>query len=472
MNPASAARRSFDTIDGHAAHPLSPDDLDEQSGLLSILIYNMSHLFGDMNHIFSSITDPRTPKKSKYSVTQFAFSAILMFLSGLGARRQIGFLLRGGRSEDQFSEIFGAHGCPHGDTINEAFAQMNPDEFQTLLCWMVFVLIRKKALQSYRLRDRYYVVAIDGTWTIERKTRHCEHCLVKKQDGQTTYYHMALEAKIVTPNGFAIPLLTEFVENAGGGSKQDCELKAFYRLAKRLNAFFPRLPMLLTMDGLFACGPVFALCKQYNWKYMVVLKGGSLPSVNEEFAGLSGLQSENRLTRPAMNRKEAKQEFRWVNGIQYTDTDKREHVLDVMECVDTRQEAGGSVKERTFRWVTNFHVMCRNCVELANDGGRIRWRIENEGFNVQKNGGYGLTHVYSTNANSAKIFHFLMQIAHLWMQLLTKGSLLRRRFPKGMGSVKNVGFMLLEAWRNARLPGGFLNWITQWRFQIRFCDGP
>jgi len=38
-----------------------------------------------------------------------------------------------------------------------------------------------------------------------------------------------------------------------------------------------------------------------------------------------------------------------------------------------------------------------------------------------------------------------------------------------MSSVKNVGFRLLEAWRNAHVPGGMLKWITQWRFQIRFC---
>jgi len=114
-------------------------------------------------------------------------------------------------------------------------------------------------------------------------------------------------------------------------------------------------------------------------------------------------------------------------------------------------------------------VSARNVIELANDGGRLRWKIENEGFNVQKNGGYGLTHEYSKNDNSAKIFHILMQIAHLLMQLFTRGSLIRQWFPKGMGSVKNVGFRLLEAWRNAHIPGGMLQWITQWRLQIRFC---
>jgi hypothetical protein len=54
------------------------------------------------------------------------------------------------------------------------------------------------------------------------------------------------------------------------------------------------------------------------------------------------------------------------------------------------------------------------------------------------------------------------------MQLLVKGSLMKRCFPKGMGSLKNVGIRLLESWRNAHMPGGMLQRITQWRLQIRF----
>jgi hypothetical protein len=41
-------------------------------------------------------------------------------------------------------------------------------------------------------------------------------------------------------------------------------LKAFYRLAARLKAHFPRLPMLL-LDGLYPNGPLMALCRQYGW---------------------------------------------------------------------------------------------------------------------------------------------------------------------------------------------------------------
>ena len=62
-------------------------------------------------------------------------------------------------------------------------------------------------------------------------------------------------------------MMTEFIENTDPkADKQDCELKAFYRLAKRLKARVPRLPICLLMDGLFAGGPTFQLAKQYGWK--------------------------------------------------------------------------------------------------------------------------------------------------------------------------------------------------------------
>jgi hypothetical protein len=202
---------------------------------------------------------------------------------------------------------------------------------------------------------------------------------------------------------------TEFVENTGNDSKQDCELKAFYRIAAKIKAHFPRLPVMATIDGLFACGPLFRVCSEFGWKFMVVLKDGSLPTVNQEFECLTALQPENRVSYRYLDGKDlVKQELCWVKGIEYTDTEKTEHTVDVIECLQTRLEATGAVSANTFKWVTNMGASRRNVIELANHGGRLRWKIENEAFNVQKNGGYGLTHEYSKNENSSKIFHILM----------------------------------------------------------------
>jgi hypothetical protein len=210
---------------------------------------------------------------------------------------------------------------------------------------MTETLIRKKVLYNYRLLGIYFIVAIDGTGTISFGRRHCPHCLTRTRHGKTFYYHPVLEAKLVTSNGFAFSLMTEFIENPGDkATKQDCELKAFYRLAERLKIRLPRLPILLSMDGLFAGGPTFDLCRRYGWKFMIVLKDDDLPSVNEEFDALSKLQPENRLAWRTGQKAQIKQVFRWVDDIAYTDSLKKEHTLSAIECLETKPYKQGQKK--------------------------------------------------------------------------------------------------------------------------------
>jgi len=183
---------------------------------------------------------------------------------------------------------------------------------------------------------------------------------------------------------------------------------------------------------------------------------------------LSKLQPENRLAWRMGKEAQIKQVFRWVDDIAYVDSLKKEHPLSAIECWETKPDKEGQKKTTKFKWVTNCHVSCKNVTTLSNDGGRMRWKIENEGFNVQKKGGYELEHAYTNNPNSAKGFYLLLQIAHLLAQLLYKATLLKRDFPGGFGSAKNLAFRLLEAWRNARMAQADITAALQKRFQIRF----
>ena len=419
--------------------------------------------------LFANVTDPRDPTKILYPLQSLAFAGVTMFLFHLKARRQIGLLLRNGPSVCKFQALFGVERFPYGDTLEATFSNLETDQIQTVVTGMTKTLIRKKVLYSYRLFGIYFIVAIDGTGTISFSRRHCPHCLTRTRNGKTFYYHPVLEAKLITSNGFAFSLMTEFIENPGDKvTKQDCELKAFYRLAERLKTRLPRLPILLSMDGLFAGGPTFDLCHRFGWKFMIVLKDDDLPSVNEEFDALSKLQPENRLAWRTGKEAQIKQVFRWVDDIAYVDSLKKEHTLSAIECLETKPDKEGQKKTTKFKWVTNCHVSCKNVTTLSNDGGRMRWKIENEGFNVQKKGGYELEHAYTNNPNSAKVFYLLLQIAHLLAQLLYKATLLKRDFPGGFGSAKNLAFRLLEAWRNAPIIKSDIAITYQKRFQIRF----
>ncbi len=99
-------------------------------------------------------------------------------------------------------------------------------------------------------------------------------------------------------------------------------------------------------------------------------------------------------------------------------------------------------------------------VEELAASGREHWCIENEGFNRQKNSGLNLEHIYSTDPEKLKAYYYLLQIAHLLLQLLEKGSLLRQLAQEYaqetaaqlFGSLKHLAKRLLDGLRYGELP--------------------
>jgi hypothetical protein len=401
---------------------------------------------------------------------------MLMFLGRLGARRQVGLRLRTEAAAQLFETLFGKRAVPHGDTLDDLYARLSVEAVQEKLTRFTEILIDRKVLYPWRLLDAYYVVALDATGTLTFSERHCPHCLTKTLHGQTFYYHNVLQASIVTPVGLVFPLMTEFIENpdedpdaTNEKKKQDCELKAFYRLAPRLAKRFPRLPIAWAMDGLYAVGPVFEICNRRGWKFLISLSDEQLTSVNEEFHALCAMHPEHSRVRNAGQGGAIHQAFRWANDIEYRDTAKRTHVLDVLECRETKPD---DEIPTTFRWVNNFHVDAKNAPRLANNGARLRWKIENEVFNTQKHGGFELEHAYTHNENATKIYHLLLQFAHALIQLIEKGSLFRNALPKGFGSAKNLATEILEAVRRIHVTAESYAAMTAKRVQVRFEHRP
>ena len=337
---------------------------------------------------------------------------------------------------------------PHGDTLNHTYRHLDVRELQEVICRGVEALLRKKVLVRYRLLELYYLVAIDGTGVLTYRQRHCPYCLTRTlSQGETIYYHPVLEAKLVTANGLAFSLMTEFIDNTDlSREKQDCELNAFYRLVQRLKRRFPRLPICLLLDGLYAGGPTFQLCADCDWKYLVVLREEDLPNLHRSFATViphlplqqkcvssQAVSSQQRL-------EQIHQDFRWADGLSYTDGYKHPHTLNLIECFETHSDPHGQITQLHYKWITNFSLTAHNVDQLANRGARLRWKIENEGFNVQKNSGFQLQHAYSHDPNASHIFYLLLQLAAMIFQLIRKGSLLRRAFPDGLRTAKNLAY--------------------------------
>lgn len=195
--------------------PAAADDehVRQQIVLIKSLLVTVQHFFGGFKCLFRTITDPRHLVYITYPLTSVLATGTFMFLLRLGARRQINLMLRqNGRSSAKFQALFGVETWPHGDTIDATYGRLNVSDVQEVVTTTVETLTRKKVLYRYRLRDRYFLVAIDGTAVLTFPERHCPHCLTMTHNGRTTYYHPILEAKLVTRDGFVFSLMTEFVE--------------------------------------------------------------------------------------------------------------------------------------------------------------------------------------------------------------------------------------------------------------------
>jgi hypothetical protein len=353
---------------------------------------------------------------------------------------------------------------PVHDTLDHFLGHVALAGWEQVRRNMVRRLVRMKALDAARLSGRL-VLLIDATGLVCFQRQHCPHCLRQRQGSKTLYMHHVLEAKLLGPGGVVLSLDSEFIENAdvadaNGKSaeqiKQDCELKALYRLLPRIHEAYPELSFVLALDNLYACGPVFALAAKFRWSYVVTFKEGRTPTLWQEFQALLPACPANALRREWGDGRV--QQFRWVKQLDYRDSEGHEWKLNALECTETAKDGG----RQYFAWLTPLPVGQKTVEEIAQKGGRYRWKIENEGFNRQKNSDLNLEHVYSSDPEKWKSYYLLLQIAFVLVQLLERGSLLRRLaaergrpFWKLFGSLKNVARRLLDSVR-------FVSWQEAW----------
>jgi hypothetical protein len=299
------------------------------------------------------------------------------------------------------------------DTVHAILRELEPAELERLRIAMLRILIEKKVFHKFRLLNQFFLVAVDATGVMAVNEGHCDHCLHRttnkgKSNEKTIYFHNVLEAKLIGENGFSISLATEWIENQSEYDKQDCELKAFKRLAINLKKSFPRLPICIVADSLYPNKPFFDICSENSWKFIVTLKDACLPTLQEEI-DLSIPVNKN-IRSEIRGKKEF--EYEWLNGLDYEGVS-----LDWLKCIDGKNK---------FVFVTNLNCTYLTIFALS-DAGRLRSEIE-DSFNTQKNRGYGLEHKYSrTSMQATKNYYLIMQIAHMLAQLYQLSDLFKPR---------------------------------------------
>lgn len=385
---------------------------------------------------------------------------LLMFVFQLPSRRQANSQLTQPQFKENLRMLFPEiDDLPHADTLFRLLSTIDVEQLEQALVGLIKRLIAKKKFNRY-LINNCYPIAIDGTQKMPFNTLWCEQLLQRKNkkgkskgkdkgsnqasakgDASTAaeeqdsyqYYVYVLEANLSFQNGLVLPLLSEFLEYEHGdreNNKQDCEQRAFKRLAERLKTYFPRLPILLLLDGLYANGPIMEQCHKNRWQYMVVLKDDSLSTVWEEFNSLLQYLPENNSRRTWGTRC---QQFKWVNQINYyfgaNECNKIiVHVVTCNEAWEEVDEQGEIVtKHSRHAWISSRPLNRNNLHERCNLGARHRWGIE-ACILVEKHQGYQYEHCLALDWNAMKGYHYLMRLAHVFNTLARFSSALAKSF--------------------------------------------
>ncbi|MEF8753618.1 MAG: transposase family protein [Accumulibacter sp.] len=371
------------------------------------------------------IPDPRAPRKRRHKLTALLLYGLLMFVFQFASRRETNREMTRPQFLANLQLLFPQiEALPHADTLYRLLRDIDLTQLEQAHVDLVRRLIRGKSFRRY-LINHCHPIAIDGSQKLAGDTLWAEELLQrsvgKDENRHTQYFVYVLEASLVFHGGLVIPLLSEFLEHALGDSeaqKQDCELRGFARLSDRLKRLFPRLPILLVLDGLYANGPVMQRCRRAGWQFMIVLRDKDLPSVWEEFRALQPRQSQTR----QLDWGKRQQHFSWVNDIEYAfgANGRCRLKLHVVVCEESwqRVDQQAAIVTETARhaWLSSRPLSCENVHVRCNLGARHRWGIE-AGFLVEKHQGYHYEHAFALDWNAMRGYHLLMRLAHVFNTL-------------------------------------------------------
>jgi len=421
----------------------------------------VSHFFKGLSSWINEMNDPRNLSYITYAQSDLIYMGILKNICAVGTMKQMNEKFNEENCIQTLSLLSGNEHLdemPDYGTLNYYLSKLSPTCLAGLRTRMIRCLLRSKLFNKGRLQGQYWKVVLDGTGLFHFRERHCPHCLVRKvkdEEGREKkdYYHKVLEAKLILADKVVLSLGTEFIENEKEDvTKQDCELNAAKRLLERIKSEYPRLPTCLLGDALYAAEPVMKQCKENGWEYIFNLKDGRQQNIATDYRWLceggaatekEGLCKENGTGR-------------YVNHVEEV-TGKKE-IFNVFEYRCKKKKGKEAEAVVNFIWTSSLELTEKNLEEMI-ETGRDRWKIENEGFNNQKNGIYQIEHLNSRNPNAMKNHYLLTQISDILMQLYLCCNKLVKEIHQ---SIKNTSSRLLESFRRRFITEEDVSFITKY----------
>ena len=421
-------------------------ELVKDKDFLKELLKIIKKYFPQLTSMFSSLTDKRHKSYITYKMRTIIMTRLLALLCGITTMKEINTEFKTEIAIDNLSKICNQElkEIPDWQTIQDVIEQLDYNEIDNIRKYMFKALLRSKMFDKFRYNGHIQLI-VDATGLTALDYNLNGNCLTRTRDGKVKYYKYVLEAKVVFFN-MVISIDSEWIENTNSNTekeKQDCEVNAFKRMALRIKDNYPKLKFIVTGDALYATDPMMNICENYNWKYIFNLKLDRLKEVASQFEGNIKLENETNLP----------------NYYLSTNIYHKKHCLNAIKYKETQNN-----KLVSFRYVTNLKVNNDNIKDIVIMG-RRRWKIENEGFNEQKNGTFNITHLCSRFDNALKIHYLFIQIAHTIRQLFEFGSLVYKEVKKFV-TKKEISKNLI----NTLISSTITNLELEINFQLRFDD--
>ena len=391
---------------------------------LEELLIIMKQYFPKLINWIDNLTDTRHQSYITYDFKICLLTQILAFCSSYQSMNKIGRDFNSDIVINNINNILKTNylELPHKDTLINVISEINHKELENIQTNIIRTLIRSKLLDKYRYNGLFHIV-IDGTGLYSTKVNLGEQAITKvynkgEENEYTLYSYYVLEAKLVCGN-MTFSLATEFVENETytdelGNTyrkfdKQDCELKAAYRLLNKIKIRFPKLPIIIGCDALYLGKPFLELCDSLNFEYIIRYKETDAPSIKRNFDEIKKNDGDYAYQNEIIFGELKNKDFYTVNVISYDE--------------ETIDDETGEVIITNFSYVTSLTITSKNKEDIVALG-RRRWKIENKGFKEQKSDILNITHIYTKNCQGTKNIYLIIQFAHTLLNLLNYGNIL------------------------------------------------
>ena len=341
--------------------------------------------------------------KSAFAVFFFLHPSILDFQRAMKERKK----------RNNVETLFGVTEIPSDNQIRSLLDGIKPEAIGPVFNSTLRIADEAGAIKPYRVLDGGVLLALDGLWYYSSKGIHCEHCLKRSHEGETTYYHSAVAGAIVRPGSNAVlPVMMEPIWNTDGKEKQDCEHEAGKRWLLAHGKEYQWLNVTLLGDDLYSDQPFCEAVLAQKMSFIFTCKCDSHPWLTET---VKHSFLNEHVVKQWTGRHHQVFTYRWINGVPLRDS--RDALMVNYLYLQIKNEKTGKASY-TNSWVTDKPITEDN-VQLLASSGRARWKIENEHNNVLKNRGYNLEHNFGHGKQHAsEIFLVLNLLAFQFHTIL------------------------------------------------------